>query len=97
MHGILWFTTRFTMVYYGKLTPVKLWFTIVYYGIVPWYTTVPYQGKLWCRTMVNYGTVPWYTMVSYHGIVPWIIFHTLVLFVENFHPNPQSTISGSSG
>ena len=67
------------MVYYGKLKPVKLWFTIVYYGTVPWYTTVPYQGKLWCRIMVNYGTVPWYTMVPYHGIVPWIIFCISVL------------------
>ena len=75
MHGILWFITRFTMVYYGKLKPVKLWFTTVYYDAVQWYTTVPYQGKLWCRTRVNYGTVPWYTMVPYHGIVPWTICH----------------------
>ena len=48
-HGILKLVNHgATMV---KLKLVKPWYTIVYYGTVPWYAIVPYHG--------NYGNVPY--------------------------------------
>ena len=79
------------MVYYGKLKLVKPWFTIAYYGTVPRYTTVLYQGKLWCRTMVNYGTIPWYCTMDYFSHFSTFL---LKIFIPIHIPPFQAAVAG---